>query len=620
MPDPDGNEKEHAATRSALVISLRDDVPVSQALSRAGCRLLSDGSIGYLYPILQPHIETLHDRLVSGKIDKKAFCRGVEDLAKSRGCATHGPRERTDQGQGAQAFSGGEAPVVTSPVTPKDPQERPEAHSPEQDAGETLGPQVSSADSRAPATVRQPNVAVVPVPLTEPAVGGVSISPPGGRYSAGQRVRMVCATPGAVIRYTSDGAEPTSSSVAYRDSLLVERTCRISARAFLGGAVSRVATEDFVFEAGRVSAEPPGGEHHPPLTVELRSETSNATIRFTTDGTEPTESSPLYPQPGIVLERSVTLRARAFKSGWGPGRILDVAYSVEVPTWKNLEPADRTDPVEHEICERGEPGDGWCLAGASARGKLHAHRALWREDSFAIGWQDEWHILVVGDGAGSSKMSRVGSRVACTIAKDTLKRHLDGFVIPVRTADAVAPGERDLLRLKTFLMESVRAAQAALRREASDRKISLNDLSSTLLAAVHTKWNFRSLVACVQVGDGAVALFTETTGLTLMGVADSGEFSGETRFLTTRGIEDDLDRRVLFAIKPEMKALVLMTDGVADDYFPAQEKLSDLFAEMFATITPSKNPEKALCEWLKYEKKGSSDDRTLVLLHRMDEA
>jgi hypothetical protein len=48
-----------------------------------------------------------------------------------------------------------------------------------------------------------------------------TFSPPGGTYSTAQSVVISCATPGATIRYTLSGEEPTSSSQVYSTPILI---------------------------------------------------------------------------------------------------------------------------------------------------------------------------------------------------------------------------------------------------------------------------------------------------------------------------------------------------------------------------------------------------------------
>jgi len=117
-----------------------------------------------------------------------------------------------------------------------------------------------------------------------------------------------------------------------------------------------------------------------------------------------------------------------------------------------------------------------------------------------------------------------------------------------------------------------------------------------------------------------------------MGVADHGEFSSETRFLTTPNIEYEFEQRVLFTVRKNVRCLAAMCDGVADDFFPEDKRLVELFnGNPIADLKTQdgqpvkgvlhdvvKNPRngEALLKWLKYEKRGSSDDRTLLLMHR----
>jgi hypothetical protein len=58
--------------------------------------------------------------------------------------------------------------------------------------------------------------------------------------------------------------------------------------------------------------DPPGGDFHRPITVTLRHDDASAEIRYTLDGSPPTEASPLYTAP-LQLTSSTTLRARAFQ-------------------------------------------------------------------------------------------------------------------------------------------------------------------------------------------------------------------------------------------------------------------------------------------------------------------
>ncbi|MCA9067361.1 MAG: hypothetical protein KDA84_00460, partial [Planctomycetaceae bacterium] len=87
-----------------------------------------------------------------------------------------------------------------------------------------------------------------------------------------------------------------------------------------------------------------------------------------------------------------------------------------------------------------------------------------------------------------------------------------------------------------------------------------------------------------------------------------------------------------FSIKKDIRCLAAMSDGVSDDFFPEQTKLVELFngdpieglasasgepvRGVLHSVLNENKPQEALQSWLKYERRGSSDDRTLVLMHR----
>jgi len=305
------------------------------------------------------------------------------------------------------------------------------------------------------------------------------------------------------------------------------------------------------------------------------------------------------------------------------------------PEWKVLEPEDPNDPVPHTagICR---PLDArWDVVAGSVRGKLHAHKAMYRDDAFAADCVDGWHILAVSDGAGSAKLSRVGARATCDAAVSSMKTMLSGYKLS--DDEGVKPPDRDLMQLRAFLTLAACAARDAIVKEVHSRNISDRDLYCTLLLCIHTTWKDNlDLLAAIQVGDGAIGVYTDDGACTLMGIADHGEYSSETVFMTSfkQLFELPYDRRVLFSLKRGVRCVGVMSDGVSDDFFPEDKRLIELFvgnpvAElrsadggpvkgMMLGALRDESPEAALLDWLRYEKKGSSDDRTLMLMYRKD--
>lgn len=73
---------------------------------------------------------------------------------------------------------------------------------------------------------------------------------------------------------------------------------------------------------------PDPGLFYPSLTVSISCPTAGATIRYTTDGTDPTESSPAYSAPFTISDDTV-VRARAYKSGMNPSIIAAATYTYD---------------------------------------------------------------------------------------------------------------------------------------------------------------------------------------------------------------------------------------------------------------------------------------------------
>ena len=69
---------------------------------------------------------------------------------------------------------------------------------------------------------------------------------------------------------------------------------------------------------------------HPTLAVTLSCTTTGATIRYTTDGSDPTADSAVYAGP-ITLTETTTIRARAFKDGMEASGIAVATYTYTEP-------------------------------------------------------------------------------------------------------------------------------------------------------------------------------------------------------------------------------------------------------------------------------------------------
>ena len=76
-------------------------------------------------------------------------------------------------------------------------------------------------------------------------------------------------------------------------------------------------------ESGSEEPDIGGGEDSMPSIkkITLSCPTQGATIRYTTDGRDPTESSPAYVSP-FEVNQGVIVKAKAFKSGYRPSNVV----------------------------------------------------------------------------------------------------------------------------------------------------------------------------------------------------------------------------------------------------------------------------------------------------------
>ena len=120
--------------------------------------------------------------------------------------------------------------------------------------------------------------------------------PVGGTYSSPQIVTISCSTSDVVIRFTTNGSEPTESSTQYSGHILVNSTMTIKAKAYRSNwTPSSTASATYTITASSIVAPPTfnpvGGSYNTSQNVTLSCDTPESVIRYTINGSEPTESS-----------------------------------------------------------------------------------------------------------------------------------------------------------------------------------------------------------------------------------------------------------------------------------------------------------------------------------------
>jgi hypothetical protein len=156
-----------------------------------------------------------------------------------------------------------------------------------------------------------------------------TFSPPAGAYPAAQWITIRSQSPGVTIRYTTDGTTPDALSPPFPDSIHVTSSLTLKAIAMREGWTSSpVVTAEYVIMPTLTAPtfDPTGGVYSTPKSVGLSCATAGAEIRYTTDGSDPDASSPLYLNR-ILVDSTKTICARCYKNGWNPSPVACATYS-----------------------------------------------------------------------------------------------------------------------------------------------------------------------------------------------------------------------------------------------------------------------------------------------------
>ena len=168
-------------------------------------------------------------------------------------------------------------------------------------------------------------------PLATPA-----FSPGGGTYSTGQTVTISTTSPGASIRYTTDGSTPTATNgTLYSGAVTIGSTTTLKAVSFrTGWTTSPVATATYTISLPQVAApsfSPGGGTYTGTQNVTITSGTSGASIRYTTNGTNPTSTTGTLYSGAVSISSDTTLKAIAYKAGQPDSNVTTASYVINTP-------------------------------------------------------------------------------------------------------------------------------------------------------------------------------------------------------------------------------------------------------------------------------------------------
>ena len=162
------------------------------------------------------------------------------------------------------------------------------------------------------------------------------LTPAGGSYTATQTATVAVTTAGATIRYTTNGVDPTpaDTAIASGGTITIDASQTVKAKAWKTGMPeSNVAVAVYAMTVATPGLSLAGGTYNTPQMVTATCGLAGATIRYTTSGLEPTPGDPTVASGGtIAIDLTQTVKAKAWKSGWGESGVVSRTYTMAVAT------------------------------------------------------------------------------------------------------------------------------------------------------------------------------------------------------------------------------------------------------------------------------------------------
>ncbi|WP_289665244.1 PP2C family serine/threonine-protein phosphatase [Flavobacterium panacagri] len=311
--------------------------------------------------------------------------------------------------------------------------------------------------------------------------------------------------------------------------------------------------------------------------------------------------------------------------------------------WKNLESDQNTPFAKEDNVAISSFFLDKKIVVASKRGRSHANVGSFREDDFAFKnfTANGWSVLAVSDGAGSSALSRKGSKLACdtlveyfeeNLDKENLKQFDEILLSYYQKSDPEASKKISHFVYNT-LLKAAHFVNQTIEEFAIANKEDLKKFHATLIFTLVKKYNFGYAVLTFGVGDCPIGLLNkDLTEISLMNTIDVGEFGGGTRFITMPEIfqSDKLSSRFGFKLVDDFSYLMLMTDGIYDPKFVVEANLEKIekWNEFLSDLKGNNEDESKvdfenenediasqLSTWMDFWSPGNHDDRTLAIIY-----
>jgi len=153
-----------------------------------------------------------------------------------------------------------------------------------------------------------------------------------GTYTSSQILEIKNATVSGEIRYTLNGKDPDTSSLLYEKGITLDVSQTIKAALFINGVMTSEINQITVTITGVSSPPvftPPAGDYSDTLYVRLSTDDSETFIRYTLDGSEPSDFNNAY-KDSLIVGKTLTIKAITFTPGLGASEIVEAKYRLVV--------------------------------------------------------------------------------------------------------------------------------------------------------------------------------------------------------------------------------------------------------------------------------------------------
>jgi len=153
--------------------------------------------------------------------------------------------------------------------------------------------------------------------------------PIGGLYFDSQTVTISSSTPGATIHYTTNGESPSEKSPVYTKPVLIDEKIVLKAIAVKEGIKSSDVTKGtYTLQVTDPVLSAKTGAYDTPILLSITGENESASYLYTTDQSEPTESSTVYTGP-FLIESDTRIKVKGMIPGWKSSYVVSEVYLID---------------------------------------------------------------------------------------------------------------------------------------------------------------------------------------------------------------------------------------------------------------------------------------------------